>query len=103
MPKEKNELVAALEEGLEAVRSGARLRTKALTIEAPPRYTPKKILVIRKTKIGASQTAFARYLGVSPSTVRAWEQAQRVPSLLARRLLQIAERHPEAVLDAAGA
>ncbi len=77
----KNPLVAAVEEGIEALRSGRRLRSHAVSIQPPPKYNAGRIVAIRKEKVGASQVRFARFLGVSPSTVRAWEQRQRVPSL----------------------
>jgi hypothetical protein len=39
-------------------------------------------------------------LNVSASTVRAWEQGAREPDGPTRRLLQVAELHPEALTDA---
>ncbi len=99
----KNALIAAAQEGLEALRSGRRLRRTTVRVEPPPKYTAAQILANRKDKIRASQMSFAGYLGVSTSTVRAWEQRQGRPSLLARRLLQLADRRPEALLELAGA
>ena len=93
----KNPLVAAVEEGVEALRSGRRLRSHTVSIQPPPKYSAVRIAIIRKEKVGVSQVRFARFLGVSPSTVRAWEQRQRAPSLMARRLLQVADERPEAL------
>ena len=47
-----------------------------------------------------SQSVFARVLNVSPKTVQAWEQGIRVPSDAALKLLSIAKRHPEVLLEA---
>jgi putative transcriptional regulator len=46
-----------------------------------------------------SQSAFAYLLNVSPKTVQAWEQGLRSPSDAALKLLAIAEKHPEVLLD----
>jgi putative transcriptional regulator len=47
-----------------------------------------------------SQSVFARVLNVSQKTVQAWEQGIRVPSDAALKLLSIAKRHPEVLLEA---
>jgi transcriptional regulator with XRE-family HTH domain len=49
-----------------------------------------------------SQAIFAQMMGVSASTVRAWEQGKREPEGAARRLLQIAELHPGILKDTCG-
>ncbi len=53
---------------------------------------------VRK-KLGLSQAAFAAAFAVSVATVRNWEQGRRAPEGPARVLLNVIERHPEAVLD----
>lgn len=63
-------------------------------VERPPWYAPFLIREIRD-KLSVSQAIFAEMLGVSVSSVRAWEQGKREPDGPARRLLQIAETHPE--------
>jgi putative transcriptional regulator len=63
-------------------------------VERPPWYAPFLIREIRH-KLSVSQAIFAEMLGVSTSSVRAWEQGKREPDGPARRLLQIAEEHPE--------
>lgn len=54
-----------------------------------------------REKIGLSQARFAQLLGVSVRTLQEWEQGRRVPSGAARTLIDIADRHPEALLDVA--
>ena len=52
-----------------------------------------------RRKIGLSQADFAKVLGVSKNTICSWEQGTRKPDGASARLLQIAEKHPEAVLS----
>jgi hypothetical protein len=67
--------------------------------EAALRVDEVEVDVGRDLEPGAlgdgEQDVFAAALGVSPSTVRAWEQGDRIPEGASRRLLQIAEEHPE--------
>ncbi|MBI3695349.1 MAG: helix-turn-helix domain-containing protein [Acidobacteria bacterium] len=44
-----------------------------------------------------SQGAFAARFGISPATLRNWEQGRRLPEGPARVLLAIIDREPEAV------
>jgi putative transcriptional regulator len=46
-----------------------------------------------------SQSKFAALMGISPGTLRNWEQGRRKPEGSARILLRIVAKHPEAVLD----
>ena len=41
----------------------------------------------------------ARLLNASTKTVQAWEQGRRKPSEAALRLLAVAEKYPETLLD----
>jgi len=53
-----------------------------------------------RRKIGLSQVAFAKRIGVPVDTVRNWEQGKRAPQGPARALLRIIDRAPEAALQA---
>ena len=53
-----------------------------------------------RQRFDLSQQAFADILNVSVATVRSWEQGVRTPDGASIRLLDIAERHPEALLSA---
>jgi putative transcriptional regulator len=53
-----------------------------------------------RRRIGLSQVAFARRIGVPVDTVRNWEQGKRAPQGPARALLRIIDRAPEAALSA---
>lgn len=70
--------------------------------EAPSRTAtvrPADVKAIRK-RLGKTQTEFAFMIGVSPATLRNWEQGRRRPEGPARALLRVAARSPKAV-DAA--
>ena len=111
MPRRANSdcgelLVASLREAVE-IREGRRkpaklhrLRVTArdVGVAAPRDCGAREVLSIRK-RLRLSQTVFARALNVSPATVRAWEQSARVPDGPSLRLLEIADRHPEILLE----
>jgi len=63
----------------------------------PSFYMPRKIREIRE-KMGVSQARFAKLMNCKESTVKAWEGDVREPNAASRRLLQIAEQHPEMLL-----
>jgi len=54
-----------------------------------------------RERMGLTQERFAAALCISVKTLRNWEQGRRAPSGPAMRLLQIAARHPEIILEAA--
>ena len=87
------------QELLESIReAGSILReekapSRVFSLEEPD------IKAIRK-RYNMSREKFAGLLGVSKRTLEGWEQGRRKPKGPARRLLQVAARHPEAVLDA---
>ncbi len=58
--------------------------------------TPLDIAAIRK-RAGLTQTGFARQIGVSPGTLRNWEQGRRYPDGPARVLLTLLAKDPEIV------
>ncbi len=86
------ELVASLREG-GAILKGKRKASRSTTLKAPD------ALAVRQ-KLKLSQAQFAGLIGISVRTLQNWEQGHRQPEGTARTLLRVAERHPEAVLDA---
>jgi putative transcriptional regulator len=75
-----------------------KFTARSLAVTPPPSYPPARVQEIRD-RLGMSQAVFAEVLGASRAAVRAWEQGKREPSEMARRLLEIAERHPDAFAE----
>ena len=95
------ELKSAMEGAL-AFERGERRNLKVSRIQAPrpPKaMSPRDIARIRQ-KLNCSQAVFAMMLNISPKTVQAWEQGSREPGDAALKLLTIAKKHPEVLLEA---
>jgi putative transcriptional regulator len=58
--------------------------------------TMPDVAAIRK-RLGLSQYRFARKFGLSPATVRDWEQGRRRPDAPARNFLRVIDYAPETV------
>jgi putative transcriptional regulator len=85
---------------LEGVRElGSALRGEKGAVARVDHIEPDSVVAIR-AKLGLSQSEFARVFGISLDTLQNWEQGRRKPSGAARVLLKVAERHPEAILEA---
>jgi putative transcriptional regulator len=56
-----------------------------------------------RRRTGLSQAAFSSRIGVSPGTLRNWEQGRRTPEGPARVLLALLDRNPRIVEDTLGA
>src|SRR5262245_58642446 len=95
------ELKKAMEDAV-AFERGKRRDLKVSRIEAPrpPKaMSPQDIARIRQ-RLNCSQAVFAMMLNISAKTVAAWEQGSREPGDAALKLLAIAKKHPEILLDA---
>ncbi len=56
-------------------------------------YSPELVKKTRRS-LGISQTLFARFLGVSPKTVRSWEQGLNCPNPMACRFMDEIRQDP---------
>lgn len=74
------------------------LTARKAAVAPSPQYDAAGIRRIRE-RLLASQPVFASMLNVSDATVRAWERGARQPSGPTLRLLEVAEKHPEALTD----
>lgn len=95
------DLIAAAKEGVEMLRAGklGDLRTTAIELPQPaPKLAGGEIREIR-LQLGASQAVFARLLNIPTRTAIAWESGQRHPSGAALKLLHIARRRPEVLIE----
>ena len=72
---------------------------KRLVAPPPPESRSSANIVRLRHRLNCSQSMFARLLNVSTKTVQAWEQGTRKPSDAALKLLAVAEKHPEILLD----
>lgn len=86
------ELEASLKEGMAIVRGEAE-PSRTFQFDAPD------VKAIRSS-LQLSQQQFADLLGISKRTLQNWEQGRRSPEGPARILLQVAAKHPGALLDA---
>ncbi len=89
--KSFNELLESVREG-GAILRGEKTPSRSFTLDAPD------VKEIRES-FSLSQSEFAAMLGISVKTLQNWEQGRRTPPGPARVLLQVAERHPDAVWD----
>lgn len=93
-------LIGALEDVIEYELEGTGLRTTTVVRANPPRFwTKEQIAHLRREKLKISQPVFAALFTVSEQTIRAWEQGSRVPSGIARRFMELADRDPKIVLQ----
>jgi putative transcriptional regulator len=92
-------IIEGLKEFTDALESGEKIaerftcRTVMLDL-VPLAYGPDAVKATRKL-LGASQGIFAQFLGVSPKSVRAWEQGVNSPSDIACRFMDEIQRNPD--------
>ena len=89
-----DELLQSVKEAA-AIEKGKAKPSRTLEVK-----TANDVVRVR-TKLGLSQTKFARLLGISEDTLQNWEQGRRRPAGPAKVLLKVAARHPEVILEAA--
>lgn len=97
-PSLGQEIIGGLTELLDTIKRGEPLDKKFtvrhVTIDAPGIYSSKQIRQTRQ-KLGMSQKVFAMIVGVSVKLVEHWESGIRVPSPMARRLLDEINSNPQ--------
>jgi putative transcriptional regulator len=71
---------------------GSKKEAKVHFMDEP---NPKEV----SERLGLTQKAFARLLYISVKTLQNWEQGRREPTGAATRLLQVADKHPEVLLE----
>ena len=105
--KEKNpveqplgeQILESLGEMEDALSKGERLHERftmrRVELELEPRsFTAEEVRALREV-FRASQTVFAKLLGVKPSTLRNWEQGRQTPPAVGRRLMEVMEEDPD--------
>jgi putative transcriptional regulator len=98
---ESSGLLESASQALAMIRGSKLVGGRISVRSAPPEPRPrdKKDILRLRERLNFSQGMLARALNVSPSTVQAWEAGRRTPSDAALKLLAIAEKHPEDLLD----
>ena len=84
------EIMAGLQESLE-IEKGVKKTRSVFVLPDNPKNVRKKLRL--------SQARFSRFLGIKKDTLRNWEYGRRKMPEIARRLLFIAENHPEIILE----
>jgi putative transcriptional regulator len=88
-------IMQGLEEALAYSRGDKSAAARVVRVAVKP----ADIKTARK-RVGLSRAAFAHTFGLSPATLRKWENGERAPTGAARILLTIIRREPEAALRA---
>lgn len=82
-------LSESLEEAIADTKTKHLKRTtKTIEVEPLQSYSSEEIKKIRH-QAGLTQSIFAKYFGVSPKTIEAWESGRNIPSGPSRRLLSL--------------
>lgn len=95
-----DEIVEGLKEFTDALESrepiGEKFTMRKVILDLrPTTYTPQEVKRARRL-LGASQAVFAEFIGVSVSTVRAWEQGENPVTGAAARLMDEIRHDPVA-------
>lgn len=88
------------DELVESVKQGGAIMKGTLKPSRTFTFPESEVKKIRE-QYGLSQDKFAILMGISTATLRNWEQGRRKPEGPARVLLQVAAKHPNALLDLA--
>jgi putative transcriptional regulator len=88
------------DELLQSVKQGGAIMKHTLKPARTFTFAESEVKKIRE-QYGLSQDKFAILMGISTATLRNWEQGRRKPDGPARVLLQVAAKHPNALLDLA--
>ena len=85
-----NEIMEGLQEALEIER-GQKKPTSVVELPSNPKEVRKQL--------NLSQPEFAKFIGVKTDTLRNWEYGRRKIPTTARRLLYIAKKYPDIILE----
>ena len=83
-----DDLEKGLQEAIDFEKGRGKAKTTTLMIEPVKKYSNEDIKRIRNAA-GMTQSVFAKYMGVSPKTVEAWELGRTHPTGPAYRLIDI--------------
>lgn len=98
-PTIAEELIAGFTELADALDAGGDIATKfncyQMELDLRPKtYTPSMVKATRQ-RLGASQSVFAKFLGVSAKSISEWERGVGEPKAIACRFMDEIRRDPE--------
>ena len=88
-----NSIKSGLEEAIQHEKGLLKARTNKISISPIKTFSPEQIKMIR-TREGMTQALFARFMGVSPKTIEAWEAGTNKPAGPASRMFELLEKEP---------
>jgi putative transcriptional regulator len=91
-----DEVVEGFNAFKEAREKKRTLRTHVVPLMPVPRFTPKQILELRKSR-NLSRGVFARYLRTNVRTLENWEQGRAKPNAQAALLMSLVKSYPDTV------
>jgi putative transcriptional regulator len=86
MDKEMEQFQADLLASVKSMKAGQAARVTQVPVNQAAEV---------RAKLGLSQSAFSRLLGVSTRTVQDWEQGRRSPNGAAQTLIGVAAEYPD--------
>ncbi len=99
--KKKNRAKEEQRNAAQATSERGNVKLDLRSVEIPARPKPMKPADIRAVResLNASQALFARLLNVSSNAVESWEQGIREPRQATLKLLHIARKSPDVLLN----
>lgn len=89
-------LLKGLKQAVAYEQNKISLRSTTAEIpQPPPEFSKSQVKDVRENILKVSQPIFAKILGVSDGTVKAWEQGANKPQGSSARLIQMAKHDPE--------
>jgi putative transcriptional regulator len=96
-----DDFIGAVEDVRDHVKGTRKItmRTSKFALpKKPAPMSPKQIIALRRS-LKMSQPVFARMLNVGAGTAASWEKGRRQPSGPALKILRVAQKHPEALME----
>lgn len=98
-PTVEQQIIQGLESLADSLESGEditrRFTCRKVALDLKPTSYNRELVKQTRNALGVSQVLFARFLGVSPSTVRAWEQGEKAPQRIACRFMDEIRSDPK--------
>lgn len=94
----QDEILQSLREFTDALKKGEVFKhftCRQIQLDLQPTLYSAELVKKTRELLKVSQALFARFLGVSPKTVRSWEQGINTPSAMACRFMDEIRRSPD--------